>query len=453
MRTLTKNIVTRLAYITGVKDDILEQRYEPDCPDVLAEIRNSKEARIIRILNTVRSMMMQKYSNINNEIRYNLKNLDSIEYFNSEDIKWLEQNNIRLLQANTTLDKYLIKVNRLIAEHINNCRGLIPEWVRWDYIKDLFVIPGTAGGNDETVTQILREERKLYTSYIMFYPFQLYLHWKPSDEGNLLSTDRKFLTVLYMQHNEIFYDNGKVMDANEETKANIYEFIDGSEAAAIIVDCENSDVYKLYAVLKNLNQNEISKIKKIILYDDRHTNNAWKLLEHLIHIPTERIEVERVTDAKSLVDIKMTAGVCKEFYENNIQSFILVSSDSDFWGLISSLPQADFLVMIEYEKCGANIKRVLKDNDIYYCSIDDFHSGNIAEIKGLALKSQLKDILNQFNETGFWPDMNCNSFVETLYKSCRIEATPAERKNFTDKYIKSLTFGISKDGRFQISLK
>ena len=103
-------------------------------------------------------------------------------------------------------------------------------------------------------------------------------------------------------------------------------------------------------------------------------------------IKTERIEVERVTDAKSLVDIKMTAGVCRAFYEENIQSFILLSSDSDFWGLISSLPEANFIVMIEYDKCGANIKRVLKENSIYYCSIDDFCSGNIEDIKNLALR-------------------------------------------------------------------
>lgn len=136
------------------------------------------------------------------------------------------------------------------------------------------VIPGCTNSNDEAVLRILREEQKIYRSNIYNYPFQLYIHWKPAEYGNLFNTDRNFLTLLCKMYNKEFYDNDKVIDANEEIKYNIYKFIDKSEAAAIIVDCENSDVYKLYSVLKNLSEDTISKVKKIILYDDYHTNNA-----------------------------------------------------------------------------------------------------------------------------------------------------------------------------------
>lgn len=96
------------------------------------EMRGSKEARIIRILNTVRSMMMQKYNKIDSALRYELKNLDSIDIFDRDDIKWLENNNVHLLQVNTTLDKYLIKVNQLITTHTNDCKHLITEWITWE---------------------------------------------------------------------------------------------------------------------------------------------------------------------------------------------------------------------------------------------------------------------------------------------------------------------------------
>lgn len=43
-------------------------------------------------------------------------------------------------------------------------------------------------------------------------------------------------------------------------------------------------------------------------------------------------------------------------YKNDVDSFVIVSSDSDYWGLISSLPDAHFLVMIEREKCGPDIR-------------------------------------------------------------------------------------------------
>ena len=37
--------------------------------------------------------------------------------------------------------------------------------------------------------------------------------------------------------------------------------------------------------------------------------------------------------------------------------------------------------MYEHSKCGQAIKRALSEHNIYYCSIDDFCSGNIEELK------------------------------------------------------------------------
>ena len=156
MRTLKKEIVTRLAYMIGVRDEALQKRYSQDCEEIIDEMYNSKEARIIRILNTIRSMMMQKYSYIDSAIKYELKNLDKIEYFNADDIKWLENNGIRIIQVNTTIDKYLIKINQLINENILQCKSLIPEWVPWEYIKDLFIIPGCNSSNEDAVLKILK---------------------------------------------------------------------------------------------------------------------------------------------------------------------------------------------------------------------------------------------------------------------------------------------------------
>ena len=197
---------------------------------------------------------------------------------------------------------------------------------------------------------------------------------------------------------------------------------------------------------------ELEKIKKIILYDDYHTTNVWKLLEKLIDIQIEYNCVERVTDGKSLVDIYMTAGVCREVYENHIDAFILVSSDSDFWGLISSLSHIDFLVMVEYEKCGEKIKQTFRENGIYYCSIDDFCRGNIEHIKNLALKTELNERLNTFNTTGIWGNLDVSELIYEVFKACRIELNKEEEQNFKRRYLEKLRFGIDKDGKFNISL-
>lgn len=78
-------------------------------------------------------------------------------------------------------------------------------------------------------------------------------------------------------------------------------------------------------MLKNLNNNEVMKTSKIMLFDDIHTTDGWDYLEKVISIPAEHIEVERIHDHKSLVDMRVMAGVFKEFYTHSVTSFILLS--------------------------------------------------------------------------------------------------------------------------------
>lgn len=43
------------------------------------------------------------------------------------------------------------------------------------------------------------------------------------------------------------------------------------------------------------------------------------------------VMTERVMENKSLVDVMLTARVCKEHFANDVDSFIIASSDSDYW--------------------------------------------------------------------------------------------------------------------------
>lgn len=436
----TKEIVTTIGYLIGIKKSVLEQCYDEEYHDLLQRLYVDRDATTIRYLCKLRTTLMQKFKKTDDEMRYNLKNLNKIEWYDYENIKQLSKWGIEIIKPNYRSEKYSLDFNRLIAENIDNCSRLFPDWVNWNYIKDLFIIPHYAKPN------VLKEEFDLYMDKIDFYPFQMYIHWNPDDYGSILYTDGKFLGIIYKQHNDNFTDFTKYKDAHSETKDSIYDFIERSYKTAIAVDCENSDVYKLYSVLKNLNQDELAKIEKIVLYDDYHTTSGWNWLEKFTKIPIEHIEVQRVTDRKSLVDIKMTAGVCADYYENNISSFILVSSDSDYWGLISTLKKADFLVMYEYSKCGQDIKRALSEHDIYYCSIDDFCSGNIEDLK----KAVLFDCLEKY-----LPDIlyiNGKELVKKIYEEVRISASEKEMEIFYNKYIRTLRLKVDHDGNFKIEI-
>ena len=127
------------------------------------------------------------------------------------------------------------------------------------------------------------------------------------DASRLIAVGVMLHQVKVVTADPVSYTHLKVSDAGAFVKNNIYDFIDDSEKTVLVVDCENSDPYKLCATLKNLDYEVMQKITAIILFDDVHTATAWRILENYTRIPVEHIMIERIKQNKSLVDIKLTA--------------------------------------------------------------------------------------------------------------------------------------------------
>ncbi len=436
----TKEVVTTIAYLIGVKKSALETSFREDCSDTLDTLYANKDASIIRFLSKIRTSLFQHFKKTDDAMRYDLKNLISLEWYDKDNIRQLEKWGIQVIQANYRSEKYMQDLTRLINEHIDDCSGLFYDWINWSYIRNLFYVPKYNKPN------VMKDEFTKYMANIDFYPFQVYIYWNPKNYGGILSSDRKFLKLLYEMNGDVFTDYTKYRDADDDTRNNIYNFIDSSEKTAIAVDCENSNPFKLYSVLKGLNQDELARIDKITLYDDPNTTTGWDWLSKFTDIPVEHIEIDRVSDRKSLVDVRMTASVVTGFYRDGITSFIIVSSDSDFWGLIESLPNANFLVMYEYEKCGSAIKSALTQHGIYYCAIDDFCTAATEDMKRAVLFAELEKHL---------PTLIGESPLELthqLYEASRVTATKKEMENFCNRYVKTLKLKIV-DGKFAIEIQ
>ncbi len=437
-QSVQKGVSLTVAFLIGTKMNFLVDN-NPDKKEFFDELKNNTDAVIIRALCNIRSNLMLNYTSTDNNIRFNMLNLDRMDIY-SDDVRTLERCGIYIIKANCRVERYIMDINMLISQKISLVKDLFPEWVKWDYIKSLFIMP--KGQLSESV----RSESKKFSNMRLYYPFTRYINWHPIDEGNILLNDEKFMKILYRQYDDEFKDISKVKDASETVKTNIYDFIHDNKSTVIVVDCENSDAYKLASVLTQLDSNEIEHINKIILYDDSHTTKAWAFLGKITNIPVEHIMVDRIKENKSLVDMKMCADVSASFYRDNITSFILCSSDSDFWALISSLPLAKFLVMIEYSKCGPDIKNALIDNGTYYCAIDDFCTGNIKNFKMAVLHSELvsrvKDIV----------DINTREMLDDIFQSLRMDISEAEKQNFYKKYIQNMQLHIDKNGIMKIKV-
>ena len=437
----TYALVSTIAYLIGVPHKIFENEYEPPKLVTYNKLENDKNARIIRDLCRLRTAVERNFGRINTIMSMEYKGLASIpEYVPTECISRLASDGI-LIKGNQKLCQHIIDFNRLISDRINNCKDLFPIWITWAYIKNLFIMP------DGLTEAGIKKAAGEYYANMSYYPYQMYMNWPPADEGNILIGDKKFVKLLYHWNNDEFMDHSKVSDASALTKGNIYGFIEASEKTVFVVDCENSDPYRLCATLNSLDTQYFQKITKIILYDDVNAASAWRILDSFTEIPIEHILIERVKRDKSLVDIRMTAGTCKEYYQNSVDSFVIVSSDSDFWGLIESLPDAKFLVMVEYEKTGPDIKNALSNSGIFYCYIDDFYSGNSDEIKVNALKREVRRYLDQSIR------INVNQMMEEAYRATRIDMSAPEKRQFYDKYIKPMYIEIDDCGNLSVQLK
>lgn len=177
------------------------------------------------------------------------------------------------------------------------------------------------------------------------------------------------------------------------------------------------------------------------------SKRKWRYLKAVTGIPVEHNIVERIKYDKSLVDIKMGMGISKAYYKDNVTAFILLSSDSDFWGVISSLPDADFLVMVEEEKCGSDIQNALEQDGTYYCFMDDFCTGNIKTFKNAMFVSALKDEM--------WKALavDTHALIDDIIRNLRMDVSASEKSNFYNKYIRKMRLEIDDNGILKIKVQ
>lgn len=439
----TYMVVSKVAYLIGVPKAIFENEHEPPKMEWYEELERDKNARIIRNLCMLRTAIERNFRKIAMAMKYDLKSILSLpEYIPQECLSQLAQDGISIYRANAQPIQYVLDINKHIANRINNCKHLFPIWLKWEYLRPIFIMPG---GTTEKGTKTSAEE---YYANIDKYPYQVYINWSfTTSVGNLLYNDKKFVRLLYEYHEDYFTDMSKVSDAGQIAKDGIYDFLERSTRTAVVVDCENADPYKLYATLKNLDQAALlGKISKIVLYDDIHTATAWKILEQFTQIPIEHNMIERIKENKSLVDIRLTTGTCREFFQNNTDSFILASSDSDYWGLISAMPEAHFLVLVEEEKCSPAIKKAMVDAGITYCYTDDFCTGNSDEIRIQAVLNEVKRALD--SEVQF----NIQETLSEAYRLTRANLSTAEKEQFYSRYIKPMRLIVDVEGNMSVQL-
>lgn len=440
-KTQQYNIVSKMAFLLGIDKDRFGISLNFD-EDIYNSLNLNKNARILRNLNILRNDINKNFTRILAGVVNDGKSvLTQADFVNQKAITELTQDGVKLLQkGNAQPNDYMIDLNTLIQDRLGNCKSIFPEWLNWEYVKDIFIMPqGKKKGGVKNAGEVYRSHKNMY-------PYQAYINWKmPHEDGNILLNDKKFVTLLYKRNHDYFNDINKVIDVSDRVKTNIYDFIDEGENVVMIVDCENSDVFNLISMLQNLEWEYLQKIKKIILVDDEHTTSAWAQLDTATDIPIEHITVQRVKEDKSLVDGIVISKAYIEHYENKADTFLLLSSDSDFWALISQMKEkARFLLMIEHIKSSPDYIDALMSKDIMFCYLDEFNSGEESEnLKKEILLKSINEALNPIT-------LNVKEIFNEALNDLRIGMDQAQKDQFYKKYIAKAKINIDAEGLLTI---
>lgn len=470
-----KTLVTTVAYLLGVSDEKLSNDSLFDLEEY-EKIKCHENATIIRNLCILRTQFIRNYKSISDARRYEIIPLETLtDYLNVDSIRYLRWKGIEIATVTTNPNPTynIAYINQYIQDNIDKIKDVIPEWVKFPYIKALFMMSGGYSGHNggalktgfSKISKVIHEAGTSYLSQRTMYPFQMYVTWPyrfRETDGNVLYNDLKFLKLLYAANGDHFTASRYVVDAKADTKEGVYEFVADAVNVAAFVDCENVDPYAFVATILNLDVYNISKIKKIVLYDDVNTSSAWGYISKIINIPIEHIETKRLLENKSLVDTTMAVGISKAYYENDIESIILVSSDSDFWGAISQMENARFLVLNEYRKTSGAIIDTLDKYGVQHCYMSDFAQDNrVQGFKSDVLYLGLLEKVKRFNEKGeFFPLEVEELLKELFYEACiNLEEGQLrkEKDAFYNKYLKKglLIKPVEEDGvlRFKIEIE
>ena len=442
-RNYSKNIALTVGFLLGVSDESLMKRLEnsEEYLPIKEALEKNEDAVAIRHLNNIRSNLILHFK----EVSLNLRNmnatftpLDRMDLF-KDDFKVLNRMSIYIITGKPDINEYLKRINNEIIRRIDKTEKLFPDWVRFRHIRTMFIMPNN-----------IEEESKKFQAYQSLYPFQRYFNWRePFDCGYILSTDRDLLTVAYRNGNEIFTDGDRVCDASDNVKNNINEFINRASKIQVFIDGENADPYRFASAIESLKDHEIEKINKIVVYyDSEHTTKAWTMLKHFTYgVEVETVPVERIVENKSLVDHRLVMGVSKAIYKEDVDSIILVSSDSDFWSVIDASEDVRYLVMVESEKCGHEFKNLLRDKDVFYCYLDKFITPDDDKFFKIVFKHELEKIISDNFSLG-----NARALLSSVLHSCRAGVSKAEEDMLFEKYIKTLSLRINSDGNFVLEI-
>ena len=444
-------IATTMAYLKGTDWAHLSCREDIFDAELLGKLDKMPCAQIVRDLCVLQNDFLRHNTEIYRQLTVEGKGLYSIPQVDFQALSRLESHGIYIAKNSGRYSKnqYLIDINNFLSQRINNCRSLFPDWVIWTYIRSFFIM---VNGNKESGIKLAAAEFYKNRSK---YPYQCWVSGDLSEvTGNIFASDELLVETIYKMNGDSLTDShhSYVRDINEFTRGNIKKFMSDAKNIDVVVDCENSDPLRFLSAIHTINELAQYKLKKIFLINDPRASTIWSgIKDECPGMVVEEILLERIYENKSLSDVKLATITAKECYTQNVDSFLLVTRDSDFFGMLTTLTaDAHFLVMLETEKCGLKIREKLREINTPYCFLDYFFKDQ--SIMDVLQKKVCKEVLGNLNN--LVSGISINGLISEAVKKTRIAINPSELSELQKKLARRLEISVSpEDGKVTFELK
>lgn len=363
-------------YLMGLERHILEKDYIEDYSysGGLTTLDSIEDAHIVRCASRIRQKVYRNYSQYRAVTDFEET---ASEYFN-EELIYLKEKGLDLGQAFRSTYSIISVINRLteiIATRISKVLKQL-KFPYPDVVEHLFYMFNVTDKSLDKYIKAMQANRAKY-------PYMMYIT-RNSRLGtylpHLFQNDKTFIIGCFNLAEESYeldtldipFFEWSCLGVEDVAKLPI------DTSTHFYVDCDNVSYFTFLALLESLKSTaKATDMHVFNLYIDETTSGLWRMTSHLEHplFYFNIIEVERVKYTKSVVDIVMVAHIAQNSVKNEDIPAVIVSSDSDYIGLIQAGVQLDGVF---YENINVNHEYVTQ---LKRQKVKNFNIGSLASDK------------------------------------------------------------------------
>lgn len=396
---MLNSVAFRVAYLLGVEENVLIRDYKIsyDSSNTLKNFDYYTNARLLRSLSRIRQSVL-RYTN---SYKDHSNVSDASKGFLHKDIEYLKQNNIdvELLFKENTLEDYVNywtkEINKISLSVLKEL-----ELPRSEILNELFYFPSDF--TKVTLDKFLADIKSLASPHgiIIYNGSNL-----KNSLGYTLLADKNVYVSAYgllnqrydegidfpvtfrfrQDNNQVIYTEKELLDSEIDIPipfiaTSFYKFLKEEKNYDMFVDCDNTDFFKFMGLLEKIN--DFKGLNKIHLILDYKTSILWHMFEYTSNYKynIEIVKAERIREHKSVVDVIMSLKISEAIYRDGINRIMLLSSDSDFYGLLTGFNnEAEFCVCYTDSSISDDYLRYIYSNEISNFSLTALETSELLD--------------------------------------------------------------------------